>query len=175
MMITRIEKIEDLVLWLNSLSTLHSKNVEVEELTEEQISGLKVTSEILCEIQPRFPGPFKQCVKCQAIYPETDDWFDFCGQGRTGLHAYCKFCRNAYQKKRNKQKRVEKNLYGFSCQADLDEMNRIRVSDGELPLGESTQEKRGPGRPKKEHTENQKHTGNSSNKEMQSVYGKDIR
>ena len=109
-MISRIENIDDLIVWLNSIATLNTKNVKVERLTDNQISSLETAREVLQAIRPKFLNPddnvlipFKQCCKCKAIYPETEEWFDYCGQGRTGLSPVCKFCRNAYQKKRKRK------------------------------------------------------------------------
>lgn len=144
-MISRIETITDLVEWLNSIATLEKKIVDIEKLTDNQVSVLISAQEILAEIEPRFPGPFKQCCKCKAVYPETKEWFDWSGQGRTGLHAVCKFCRNAYQKKHKTVQKAKQNNYGYSCQADLDEVNYYREKEGLPPLSTAPAKR---GRPK---------------------------
>lgn len=116
-MISRIETIGDLMLWIDSLLLMWTKNKNVEKLTDKQIASLTSTMDALSDIYRRFPGPFKQCCKCHAIYPETKEWFDWCGQGRTGLSPICKFCRNAYQKKRKNQR---KSKLSAADQAEID-------------------------------------------------------
>lgn len=103
-MISRIETINDLEIWLECLRMLHKKNASFPELLPEQSDVLSMAQDILEEIRLVHTGTFKQCCKCMCIWPETKEWFDWNGQGRTGLHADCKFCRNTYQKTRKKQK-----------------------------------------------------------------------
>lgn len=130
--LSRIETLDDLIKWLDSLVILHTKNVSVEKLSDDEVHDITGVREKLVAIAVRFPGTFKQCHRCKAIYPETEEWFDYSGQGRTGLHATCKFCRNAYQKKRKRTKRPgQPRRYG--SQSDLDEINSHRSQDG-LPL-----------------------------------------
>lgn len=98
-MISRIETLDDLIIWLNSIATLNAKDVKLEKLPDDLSSGLIQIQRRLLDVKHRFPDPFKQCIKCQAIYPANKKWFDWNGRGRDGLNCICKFCRNAYQKK----------------------------------------------------------------------------
>lgn len=148
-MISRIETIDDLIMWIDSLIRLNTKNVKIEKLPEDQATALISAQEVLSKIGVRFPGPFKQCVTCKAIWPETREWFDWCGQGRTGLHAECKFCRNAYQKKYQEQRRAKQSNFGYASQADLDEINFHREQDGLPPLSTAPAKK---GRPRRSKT-----------------------
>lgn len=117
-MISRIETIDDFGIWLKSIATLDKKNVALkDQLQARQISILLQAHEILLEIKPLFPDSFKQCIKCQAIYPATKEWFDWNGRGRDGLNSICKFCRNAYQKKH--KSRGHKSPYSSADQEEL--------------------------------------------------------
>lgn len=124
-MISRIEKISDLIDWLESLKMLHTKNVSFPELTPEQDTALSVAQEVLSEATLH-DGPFKQCCKCFSIWPETEEWFDSNRQGRTGLHSDCKFCRNDYQKKRKKTKKTTKRGRPSSSGLTYEEAKRIQ-------------------------------------------------
>lgn len=116
-MISRIETIDDLIEWLGSIVGLHTKNVTFEKWTNEQTAPLEAAQEVLLKMKPKFPNPFKQCIRCGGIWPATKEWFDWCGQGRDGLKPICKFCRNAYQKKRKAQK---KSKFSAVDQAEID-------------------------------------------------------
>jgi hypothetical protein len=139
-MFTRIENLSDLITWLECL-----KEIQKLPANQKEAAGIGIAQEILSN--SGFPeGPYKQCCKCMNIWPETKEYFDWTGQGRTGLRAICKHCRKKYQKTYNKKKRAIKNLHGYSCQSDLEEINRMRKLEGQSPL---PTEMRKPGRPKK--------------------------
>lgn len=135
-MYTRIEKIDDLVIWLDCLTTLHTKNVGVKRPSDEDIDILKSAQEVLLRVKPDFPDPtgvnaedikpllintFKQCLKCGNIYPETRKWFDYNGRGRTGLNSICKFCRNASRRK--------KKFHSKYSQEDQAEIGRLKTDE----------------------------------------------
>lgn len=118
-MVSRLETIDDLIRWLDSIATMDTRNVKIKKLPEDVISNLVLVQKSLQGIKDRFPTPFKQCHRCKDVYPETEEWFDYSGQGRTGLHAACKFCRNAYQK-RHKSK-GHKSPYSSADQRELED------------------------------------------------------
>ena len=140
-MISRIETIDDLTKWLEYIAA-HS--------TPEDVTGGQFTNMIMTlkRLKPHFPCAFKQCCKCQKIYPETKEYFDWSGQGRTGLHAVCKVCRKKYQKKHKKAKQQEAR--GEWSPEYVAEVNRIRALAGKPPLQPPAIRK--PGRPKKKQT-----------------------
>ena len=118
-MISRIEIIDDLIMWIESLMQLHAKKVSCEELSDDKISILCKAVTVLQELTTNYPGTFKQCVKCFCVWPETKEWFDYSGQGRTGLHPDCKFCRNAYQKKRKRNSNTAQSNLSDEDQAEI--------------------------------------------------------
>ena len=134
-MISRIENIDDLITWLGCIVNLETKNKDfaVLNLTVDQISDFAGVQDTLSKLKSKLSGSFKQCCRCKSIWPETKEWFDWSGQGRTGLHSICKFCRNSYQKEHKKTQRAIKNNYGYSCPADLEEANRHHVLEIKKP------------------------------------------
>jgi hypothetical protein len=146
-MVGRIEMIEDLLAWLDCVKMLRSEESAPAKWSEDQIHIIQSARELIQESIPNLPQTFKKCCKCKHIYPETTEWFGWSGQGRTGLHAICKYCKNAAARKFHQEEKIRKTNYGFFSRQDLEEVNRIRQQEGLPPL--IVPPKRGPGRPRK--------------------------
>lgn len=127
-MITRIETIEDLIIWLDDLTVRHTKSVHCEPLPDSCLDSLCRARDELEKVKSDYPDPFKQCYKCKHIYTETEKWFDKSGQGRTGLHSDCKFCRNTYQKNRRRQEK-QSNPHSKMSTVDQEAINRFAAAN----------------------------------------------
>ena len=136
-MVSRIETIDDLIAWLSYLSTL-------EGVTPGQFANMAST---LLDLKPKCGDvTFKPCIKCHKVYPATKEFYNWSGQGRTGLHAVCKPCKNSYTKKYNQFVRQESK--GDWTPEYLAEVNRIRAQEGKPPLTAPVKHRKKAGRPK---------------------------
>ena len=103
-MITYMGTIENLIKWLDSITNLTPNPIE---FSDEQLDAFSTVKTVLSQLPPTYPKVFKTCVRCKKVHPETEDWFDWVGQGRSGLSPYCKFCRKSYQKNYKQQQRQQ--------------------------------------------------------------------
>ena len=108
-MVKRIETIADLVMWLDCLPYFKFGK-------DSSFSGLPpdVRKELV-RLIPKFTKPFKQCFKCNQIYPEIEEYYEWTQQGRTGYHSCCRVCRGTFppeqviqgEKKKKERKKEE--------------------------------------------------------------------
>ena len=129
-MIGRIETLNDLSKWLRCLTELHIKKVTYEKLSDSRISAIHKAIEALAGILPDDEQRFKKCLKCEDIYPASREWFDWNGRGRDGLNGICKFCRNAYQKKRKRKGHCPSTPYSEEDQEAINQFMSERPSGG---------------------------------------------
>ena len=142
-MISRIETIPDIIKCMEFLSTLDG-------VTPGQFTNMIAT---LNTLKDTHDYPLKICCKCRKVYPDTSDYFDWSGQGRTGRHATCKDCRRKYQKRYTRIRRQETE--GDWSPEYLAEVNRVRAQENLPPLSipaHRTPSTRKPGRPPKAKT-----------------------
>jgi len=119
-----INRIDNLIAWIETLKELGGDNFCDLSFSEDDISTLTLAQGIIARVNSEFPECFKRCRKCGKIYPGTPPYFTDHPKTKDGLQNECKYCRNAYNKK---FKREHKKTHRQICsQPDLDEIDRFR-------------------------------------------------